>query len=143
MPSWNSLVDVSTELSYGSGWRVCFGRGSSRNCHYGKYSVRRFAEIGQRLMSKISSLTIETFAAIDGPCYGGAFGLGLACDLRICSPVLHSVIRAPVGNYYGVGGNTAVAASCWRGKCARDVPYSLTDRRSKSEEYWTCCHRRR
>lgn len=49
-------------------------------------SVRTFAERGQRLMNRISELTSETFAAIDGPCYGGALDLALACDHRICSP---------------------------------------------------------
>ena len=49
-------------------------------------NVRAFAERGQQLMDRISELSIETFAAIDGPCYGGALDLALACDLRICSP---------------------------------------------------------
>lgn len=49
-------------------------------------SVRPFAEKGQRLMNRISALKIGTFAAIDGPCYGGALDLALACDSRICSP---------------------------------------------------------
>ncbi len=49
-------------------------------------SVRPFAEKGQRLMNRISAVTIETFAAIEGPCYGGALDLALACDVRICSP---------------------------------------------------------
>lgn len=48
-------------------------------------SVRSFAERGQHLMNRISGLSIETFAAIDGPCYGGALDLALACDQRICS----------------------------------------------------------
>lgn len=48
-------------------------------------SVRSFAERGQRLMNRISELSIDTFAAIDGPCYGGALDLALACDHRICS----------------------------------------------------------
>jgi enoyl-CoA hydratase len=48
--------------------------------------VREFAERGQRLMTRISELSFETFAAIDGPCYGGALDLALACDQRICSP---------------------------------------------------------
>jgi enoyl-CoA hydratase len=49
-------------------------------------SVRSFAERGQRLMTRITELSIRTFAAIDGPCYGGALDLALACDNRICSP---------------------------------------------------------
>lgn len=48
--------------------------------------VRPFAEKGQRLMSRIFARKIETLAAIDGPCYGGALDLTLACDFRICSP---------------------------------------------------------
>jgi enoyl-CoA hydratase len=49
-------------------------------------SVRGFAERGQRLMNRISELSCETFAAIDGPCYGGALDLALSCNQRIGSP---------------------------------------------------------
>ncbi len=49
-------------------------------------SVRTFAERGQQLMNRISELSLGTFSAIDGPCYGGALDLALACDHRIASP---------------------------------------------------------
>lgn len=45
-----------------------------------------FAERGQRLMSLIADLPQITIAAVNGPCYGGALDLALACDLRIASP---------------------------------------------------------
>lgn len=52
----------------------------------GGESVRSFAERGQWLMNTISALRVANFAAIDGPCYGGALDLALACENRICSP---------------------------------------------------------
>jgi enoyl-CoA hydratase len=49
-------------------------------------SAREFAERGQRLMGQIEGLPQTTIAAINGPCYGGALDLALACDVRIASP---------------------------------------------------------
>lgn len=37
-------------------------------------------------MTKITSLSQETIAAINGYCFGGALDLALACDRRIASP---------------------------------------------------------
>lgn len=48
--------------------------------------VQSFAERGQSLMKRISEASFDTFAAIDGPCYGGALDLALACHHRLCSP---------------------------------------------------------
>ena len=47
---------------------------------------RPFAERGQQLMDRIADLPQVTIAAINGPCYGGALDLALACDVRIASP---------------------------------------------------------
>ena len=49
-------------------------------------TARAFAQRGQRLMDRIASLAQETTAAINGPCYGGALDLALACSRRIASP---------------------------------------------------------
>ena len=48
--------------------------------------ARDFALRGQRLMSRIASLAQTTIAAIDGPCFGGALDLALACNRRVASP---------------------------------------------------------
>ncbi len=45
-----------------------------------------FARRGQQLMDKIAALGIEAYAAINGPCLGGALDLALACSHRIASP---------------------------------------------------------
>ena len=37
-------------------------------------------------MSKIASISIETIAAVNGFCYGGALDLALACGRRVASP---------------------------------------------------------
>jgi enoyl-CoA hydratase/carnithine racemase len=49
-------------------------------------TARAFAQRGQRLMDRIASLAQETTGAINGPCYGGALDLALACSERIASP---------------------------------------------------------
>lgn len=45
-----------------------------------------FARRGQSLMAQISALSAETIAAINGPCFGGALDLALACRRRIAVP---------------------------------------------------------
>lgn len=46
-----------------------------------------FARYGQETMKKIAGLDVETVAAINGFCFGGALDLALACDTRIASPL--------------------------------------------------------
>ena len=45
-----------------------------------------FARRGQSLMAQIAGTSAETIAAINGPCFGGALDLALACDRRIAVP---------------------------------------------------------
>lgn len=49
-------------------------------------SVKEFAELGQGLMRRISEIPFATVAAINGPCFGGALDLALACKRRIATP---------------------------------------------------------
>jgi len=51
-----------------------------------KGSAGEFAVRGQELMKAIASFPRETFAAINGYCFGGALDLALACKHRIASP---------------------------------------------------------
>ncbi len=48
-------------------------------------TVREFSIRGQSLMTTIESMSQLTVAAVNGPCYGGALDLALACDRRIAS----------------------------------------------------------
>lgn len=45
-----------------------------------------FARRGQRLMQLIDDLPLRTVAAINGPCFGGALDLAVACDKRVAVP---------------------------------------------------------
>jgi enoyl-CoA hydratase/carnithine racemase len=47
--------------------------------------VSEFAALGQNLMQSIEDLKIPTIAAVNGPCFGGALDLALACVRRIAS----------------------------------------------------------
>src|SRR5687768_12163360 len=55
-----------------------------------------FALRGQRLMNRISGLSIQTTAAVNGICFGGALDLALACKRRIASP--YAVFSHPGAN---------------------------------------------
>jgi enoyl-CoA hydratase len=66
-------------------------------------SAREFSLRGQSLMMKISLL--QTIAAINGYCFGGALDLVLACKTRIASPnAVFSHPGANLGIITGWGG---------------------------------------
>jgi enoyl-CoA hydratase len=45
-----------------------------------------FARMGQRLMQTIADRRLPSAAAVNGPCFGGALDLALACTYRTASP---------------------------------------------------------
>lgn len=67
--------------------------------------VREFGLRGQNLMRKIAGAPCLTIAAVNGYCFGGAFDLALACNVRIASPnALFSHPGANLGIMTGWGG---------------------------------------
>ena len=65
----------------------------------------RFAGMGQRLMSAVTSFPAPTIAAVHGYCMGGGLDLALACDRRIAGP--HAIFGhrgAALGLITGWGG---------------------------------------
>lgn len=48
-----------------------------------KATAKDFARKGQALMNKIADAEQQTFAAINGYCFGGALDLALSCNVRI------------------------------------------------------------
>jgi enoyl-CoA hydratase len=49
-------------------------------------TAEEFARKGQGLMDCIANCPVETIAAIDGYCFGGALDLAISCRRRIASP---------------------------------------------------------
>lgn len=67
--------------------------------------IRAFGLRGQRLMQKIADAPFLTIAAVNGYCFGGAFDLALACQIRIAAPnVVFSHPGANLGIMTGWGG---------------------------------------
>jgi enoyl-CoA hydratase/carnithine racemase len=65
-----------------------FAAGADLN-DIGRLSAERapaFAEEGQRLFRRLEDMPALVLAGIDGPCFGGALDLALACDLVVASP---------------------------------------------------------
>jgi enoyl-CoA hydratase/carnithine racemase len=48
--------------------------------------VARYRNLGEKAVRALMDLRTPKLAAIDGPCFGAACSLALACDVRICSP---------------------------------------------------------
>lgn len=94
--------------------------------------VKEFGLRGQRIMAKIASLSARTIAAIDGPCFGGAFDLSLACDRRIATP--RSIFCHPgigLGIMTGWGGTQRLPRLIGE---ARALEMFLTAKRVNAEE---------
>jgi enoyl-CoA hydratase len=71
----------------------------------GAGDAREFALRGQNVMRRISGLSIDTVAAINGICFGGALDLALACKRRIACPnALFSHPGTNLGIMTGWGG---------------------------------------
>jgi 3-hydroxyacyl-CoA dehydrogenase / enoyl-CoA hydratase / 3-hydroxybutyryl-CoA epimerase len=51
--------------------------------------------LGQAVFNDVSSLTVPTVAAIDGPCLGGGLELALACDHRLASDSKKTAFQFP------------------------------------------------
>ena len=68
-------------------------------------NAKEFALRGQHLMSRIAGLPMQTTAAVNGICFGGALDLALACKRRIASPnAVFSHPGANLGIITGWGG---------------------------------------
>lgn len=93
----NSIIFTGTDDIFASGANL------REIAEVTKENVKEFALRGQNLMNKIANL--NSIAAINGYCFGGAFDLALACKKRIASPnALFSHPGANLGIMTGWGG---------------------------------------
>ena len=68
-------------------------------------AAAEFARRGQDLMARVAALSVDTIAAVNGICFGGALDLALACHKRIASPAAtFSHPGATLGIITGWGG---------------------------------------
>jgi 3-hydroxyacyl-CoA dehydrogenase/enoyl-CoA hydratase/3-hydroxybutyryl-CoA epimerase len=70
---------------------------------------------GQRVLSRISRLTVPTIAAVDGVCLGGGTELALACDYRLASDRASTRLGLPetqLGILPGFGGTVRLPRQC-------------------------------
>lgn len=94
--------------------------------------VREFGLRGQRLMQKIADLPFPTIAAVNGFCFGGAFDLALACNIRIAgSNAVFSHPGANLGIMTGWGGTQRLPKIVGEAKA---LEFFLTAERFSAEE---------
>jgi enoyl-CoA hydratase len=80
-------IDGFDEIIFtGSGGVFASGANLNEISGLAETDVRAFAKRGQDLMNRIASVSAKTSAIVNGPCYGGALDLALACDRRIALP---------------------------------------------------------
>jgi enoyl-CoA hydratase/carnithine racemase len=78
--------DVGKVIVTGVGNVFASGADLREVAKVGGSEAREFAERGQLLMARISTLPPVTIAAVNGVCFGGALDLALACKRRVASP---------------------------------------------------------
>lgn len=83
----SDLAGVSRIVFTGTGNVFASGANLREIASLDAAAAEGFARRGQRLMSQIEALDQQTVAAVNGPCYGGALDLALACDMRIALPM--------------------------------------------------------
>ena len=83
----SDLAGVSRIVFTGTGNVFASGANLREIASLDAAAAEKFARRGQRLMSQIEALDQQTVAAVNGPCYGGALDLALACDMRIALPM--------------------------------------------------------
>jgi enoyl-CoA hydratase len=64
-------------------------------------AARGFREAMRRGLEAVAALPIPTIALVEGPCYGAAVALALACDLRLAGPhARFAITPAKIGISY-------------------------------------------
>jgi enoyl-CoA hydratase len=64
-------------------------------------AARGFREAMRRGIEAVAALPIPTIALVEGPCYGAAVALALACDLRLAGPhARFAITPAKIGISY-------------------------------------------
>lgn len=120
----NSIIFTGTDDIFASGANL------REIAEVTKENAEEFALRGQNLMNKIANL--DTIAAVNGFCFGGAFDLALACRKRIASPdALFSHPGANLGIMTGWGGTQRLPRLVGEAKA---LEIFLTAKRVTAEE---------
>ena len=120
---WEQLLAHCQALASSPGTRVVVVRGEGGAFCAGA-DIEEMARIAQdpgalraqhalicRAQLALEGLPMATIAAVDGPCFGGGFGIAAACDFRLATP--HSefaITPARLGIVYSVEDTRRVVA---------------------------------
>jgi enoyl-CoA hydratase/carnithine racemase len=94
LQSIDDSPDIVAVVLQGTGGSFSAGADLAEVKHPDPEYVAQYRDLGERAVLALQALAPPKLAVIDGPCFGAACSLALACDLRICSPASHFGIPA-------------------------------------------------
>lgn len=78
--------DTAAVVLQGAGGSFSAGADLAEVKHPDSDYVARYRDLAEQAVLALMALAPPKIAVINGPCFGAACSLALACDLRICSP---------------------------------------------------------
>ena len=84
--SIDESTDIAAVVLQGAGGSFSAGADLAEVKSSDPEYVARYRDLGERAVLALMDLKPPKLAVIDGPCFGAACSLALACDVRVCSP---------------------------------------------------------
>ena len=86
LQSIDQTADIAAVVIQGAGGSFSAGADLTEVKHPNPEHVAKYRALAERAVLALMDLKPPKLAVIDGPCFGAACSIALACDVRICSP---------------------------------------------------------